>query len=396
MTDRHAHGRRRVAVTGLGVVSACGTGADAFWEGLFREPPAGHRELTDWDPSPWMEPRDIRHTDRFTQFAVAAADMAWTDAGLKEAEVDRDRCGVVVATALAGVGTFERQAVTHHERGARRVSPFLVPMIMANAAAATVAIHAGLRGPCESIETACAAGTHAIAHAARMIADGTCDVVLAGGTEAAITPTIVAGFTTMRALSPSGRTRPFDAARDGFVIAEGAAVLTLEDWDTAVARGASIHGEVLGAGSTADAHDITVPSQDGVHAARCIRLALADAGLRPEDVRQINAHGTGTVLNDTAESTAVRAVFDDCPPMTSTKGATGHAFGAGGALEAVAVLLSMRHGVIPPTLGLTERDPDLDVDVVTGEGRPWDPGPAITSSFGFGGHNGVLVLGHHE
>ncbi|MGP3924245.1 beta-ketoacyl-[acyl-carrier-protein] synthase family protein [Streptomyces sp. 8N616] len=382
---------RRVAVTGLGVVSACGMGAESFWEGLFQEPPPGHRELTDWDPSPWMETREARHTDRFTQFAVAAADMAYRDSGLTE--VEAERCGVIVATALAGVSTFERQSIVHHERGARRVSPFLVPMIMANAAAATVAMHQGWRGPCESLETACAASTHAIGHAARMIADGTCDAVLAGGTEAAITPAIVAGFTNMRALSPSGRTRPFDAERDGFAIAEGAAVLLLESWDAAVERGATLYGEVLGSGSTADAHDITMPAPDGGEAARCIRLALADAGVRPEDVRQINAHGTGTLRNDEAETNAILSVFDDCPPVTSTKGATGHAFGAGGAMEAAAVLLSMRREAIPPTLGLTELDPRLGLDVVTGEGRKWQPGPTLTSSFGFGGHNGVLVLG---
>ncbi|KOG55064.1 beta-ketoacyl synthase [Streptomyces virginiae] len=385
------NGGRRVAVTGIGVVSACGTGAEAFWEGLFRTPPDGHRELTDWDPSPWMEVREARHTDRFTQFAVAAADMAHRDAGLTE--VDAERSGVVVATALAGVSTFERQSVIHHERGGRRVSPFLVPMMMANAAAATVAMRQGWRGPCESLETACAAATHAIGHAARMIADGTCDRVLAGGTEAAITPTIVAGFTNMRALSSTGRTRPFDAERDGFAIAEGAAVLVLEDWDTAVARGATLYGEVLGSASTADAHDITMPAPGGGDAARCIRLALEDAGVRPQDVRQINAHGTGTLRNDEAETNAILSVFEECPPVTSTKGATGHAFGAGGALEAVAVLLSMRHGRIPPTVGLTTVDPALAVDVVTGEGRTWQPGPALTQSFGFGGHNGVLVLG---
>ena len=384
-------GGRRVAVTGLGVVSACGTGVDAFWDGLFRPPPAGHRALPDWDPSPWLPRRDARHVDRFTQFAVAAAEEALEGSGFTAA--DPRRCGVVVATALAGVTTFEQQVLVRQERGARRVSPFVVPMMMANAAAATVATRHGWRGPCENLGTACAAGTHGIAHAARLIASGTCDAVLAGGAEAAITPTVVAGFTTMRALSPTGRTRPFDAGRDGFVIAEGAAVLLLEEWDSAVARGAPIRGEVLGAASTADAHDITAPAPDGGEAARCLRQALADAGTRPEDVRQLNAHGTGTRLNDAAEATAVRAVFADPPPVTSTKGATGHAFGAGGALEAVAVLLSMRHGVIPPTIGLDVLDPDAGLDVVTGAGRPWSPGPTVSSSFGFGGHNGCLVLG---
>ncbi|MBB2910233.1 3-oxoacyl-[acyl-carrier-protein] synthase II [Streptosporangium becharense] len=379
-------------MTGLGVVTADGDGHEVFWRSLFTPPPPGHRTMADWDPAPWLGPRETRVLDRFTQFAVAAADLALRDAGRPVS--DPTRSGVLVATALAGMATVERQAVALRERGERRVSPHFVPMFMPNAAPAAVSMRNGWRGPCETIQTACAAATHAIGRAAKLIANGECDLMLAGGTEAAATPLVVAGFTNMRALSSTRRLRPFDGERDGFVIAEGAALLVLEERDAATARGARIYGEVMGLGSTADAHDITAPRSDGAGAAECMRLALRDAGVEPAAVRQINAHGTGTLLNDAAEARAVSAVFGpETPPVTSTKGATGHAFGAGGALEAVAVLLSMRHRVIPPTIGLEKVDPEMSLDVVTGSGRAWAPGPALSNSFGFGGHNGCLVLG---
>jgi 3-oxoacyl-[acyl-carrier-protein] synthase II len=252
----------------------------------------------------------------------------------------------------------------------------------------------GWRGPCEATVTACAASTHAIANAARLIATGTCDAVMTGGSEAAITPTGVAGFGNMTALSASGHSRPYDAGRDGFVISEGGAVLVLEEWEMAQARGAHVYGEVLGGASTADAHHITAPSPDGSGAVRAMEQALADAGIAPGDVRQINGHGTSTPLNDAAEAAAITKVFGSPgPAVTSTKGVTGHALGAAGALEAVAVLLSMEHRLIPPTAGLVDLDPAITMDVVTGEPRPWEPGPALSNSFGFGGHNGCLVLG---
>jgi 3-oxoacyl-[acyl-carrier-protein] synthase II len=265
---------------------------------------------------------------------------------------------------------------------------------MPNAAAAAVSTRLRWHGPCETITTACAAGTHAIGHAARLVASGECDVVLAGGTEAAITPTVVAGFANMRALSRAGRTRPFDINRDGFAIAEGAAVLVLEDWDAAHRRGARIYGEILGSASTADAYDITKPDPNGTSVVNCIQKVLAAKGLDAAAIHQINAHGTGTALNDTVEAKAIRTVFNSHhPAVTSTKGATGHALGAAGALEAVAVLLSMYHQVIPPTLGLETPDTGCDLDLITGDGRPWHPAPALSFSFGFGGHNGVLALG---
>ena len=385
-------GGRRVAVTGIGVVASAGIGADAFWDGLLREPAPGPREIAGWDASDLFGPKEIRRVDRYTQFAVAAAEQALADAG--EIGTDPDRSGVLIGTGVGGLHTLEEQIVLRHEKGARRVSPFLVPMMMSNAAAATCSMRFGWRGPCEATVTACAAGTHAIGNAARLIATGTCDAVLTGGSEAAITPTGVAGFANMTALSNSGVSRPYDTNRDGFVIAEGAGVLVLEEWDHAVARGARIWGEIMGAASTADAHHITAPSPDGSGAVRCMELALADAGIAPGDIGHINGHGTSTPLNDAAEAEAITKVFGpDGPPVTSTKGVTGHALGAAGAIEAVAVLLSMDRKLIPPTAGLVDLDPDITIDVVRPEPRVWEPSPALSNSFGFGGHNGCLVLG---
>jgi 3-oxoacyl-[acyl-carrier-protein] synthase II len=382
---------RRVAVTGIGLVTPCGTGAEAFWEGLLGEPAAGTRRIDDWDPSPWFGPKEARRTDRFAQFAVAAAGMALDEAGPVAA--DPDRCGVLVATGVGGLATLEEQIVVRHEKGAKRVSPFLVPMMMGNAAAAAVSMRFGWRGPCEAIVTACAASTHAIGYAARLVALGVCDAALAGGSEAAITETGVAGFANMTALSPSGISRPFDVARDGFVMSEGAGVLVLEELEIARARGARVYGEVVGTASTADAHHITAPAPDGSGAVRCMELALGEADLEPGAIASINAHGTSTPLNDAAEAEAIRKVFGEPgPAVTSTKGVTGHALGAAGALEAAAVLLSFEHRLIPPTAGLTDLDPAIDLDVVRDEARPWEPGPSLSNSFGFGGHNGCLVL----
>ncbi|WP_087929866.1 beta-ketoacyl-[acyl-carrier-protein] synthase family protein [Streptomyces albireticuli] len=394
-TDRRrTAGRRRVVVTGLGVVLSPGTGTDALWRALLGPPPEGHRAVADWDPSPWLGQAEARHTDRFTQFAVAAAESAVADAG--HPRTAPDAAGVVLGTALAGVGTLERQALVRSERGDKRVSPFTVPMIMPNAAAAALSQRLARRGPCRTVTTACAAGTDAIGSAARLIAGGVCDSVLTGGTEAALSDTVVAAFRNMRALSSAGRTRPFDAGRDGFVIAEGAAVLLLEAYGTAAERGARVYAEVLGHASTADAHDITLPLPDGSAAARCMRLALRDAGLEPTAVGQVSAHGTGTRHGDLAEARALTAVFGpDGPPVTSAKGVTGHAFGASGAIEAVAAVLSMAHGLIPPVAGLATEDAGLggSLDLVRDAPRAWTAGPVLSNSFGFGGHNGCLVLG---
>ena len=386
--------RRRVAVTGLGVVATCGVGADAFWDGLCGPAPEGDRLVHDFDPTPHFEnPKEIRRSDRCTQFAIAAADMALEQAGALTAEPPRK--GVFIGTGIGGIQTLEDQILVMAEKGARRVSPFLVPMMMPNAAPAAVSMKHGFQGPAENTCTACAAGTHAVANAARLIAHGRCDVVLAGGSEAPFVDAAVAGFTNMTAFSSVGISRPFDAERDGFVMGEGAGVLCLEEWEMAEARGANILGEVLGGASTADAHHITAPSPGGVGAITCMRLALEEAEVDASQVRHVNAHGTSTPLNDMAEAVAMAEVFGaDGPKVTSTKGITGHALGAAGAIEAVAVVLAMQKGLIPPTAGHATPDPEMpDIDIVSGAPAPWEPGISMSNSFGFGGHNGSIVLG---
>jgi 3-oxoacyl-[acyl-carrier-protein] synthase II len=386
---------RRVAVTGIGVVAPCGIGSDAFWAGLLGEAEVGsERRVTDFDPEPWFENRkESRRTDRFAQFAFAAAAMALDEAG--DLKVDPVRAGVLIGTGVGGIATLEEQIQINYTKGSDRVSPFLVPMMMGNAAAAGVSMRYGFQGPCETTVTACAAGTHSIGNAARMVRDGRCDVVLAGGSEAGMTPTAIAGFGNMTALSTSGNSRPFDVRRDGFVMAEAAGVLVLEEWDRAVARGATIIGEIMGSANTADAHHITAPSPGGAGAINCMELALADAGITAADIVHINAHGTSTPKNDQAEAEAIAKLFGaPGPAITSTKGITGHALGGAGAIEAAAVLLAMRHGQIPPTAGYAEPDPDMPaIDLVVDGPRSWEPGPSLSNSFGFGGHNGTLVIG---
>lgn len=385
--------RRRVAVTGMGVVASCGIGTDAFWKGLCGDAPEGDRRVHDFDPSPHFDnPKEVRRSDRCTQFAIAAADMALEQAGTLTA--DSFRRGVFIGTGIGGIATLEEQILVRHEKGSRRVSPFMVPMMMPNAAPAAVSMRHGFQGPAENTCTACAAGTHALANAARLIAHGRCDVVLAGGSEAPFVETAIAGFTNMTAFSSVGISRPFDAERDGFVMGEGAGVMVLEEWDMAVERGATILAEILGGASTADAHHITAPSPGGIGAITCMRLALEEAGVEPDQVRHINAHGTSTPLNDMAEAFAMAEVFGpDGPLVTSTKGITGHALGAAGAIEAVAVVLAMNSKLIPPTAGYATADPEMPpINLVTGSPAPWEPGISMSNSFGFGGHNGSLVI----
>jgi 3-oxoacyl-[acyl-carrier-protein] synthase II len=387
---------RRVAITGLGVVAPCGLGKDAFWSGLLGPGLDGVGRATtidDWDPSPYYDsPKDSRRADGAEQFAIAAAIEAMAQAGTLTATPDR--IGTIFGTGVGGIHTLEEQIQIRLDKGERRVSPFLVPMMMANAAGAAVSMRFGLRGPNETICTACAAGTHALNYAARLISWGLADAVVAGGTEHAGTPTSLASFGNMTALSSTGTSRPFDAERDGFVMGEGAAVFVLEEWEMAVARGATVLGEILGGASNADAHHITAPSPGGVGAITCMKLALADAELEPGDIKQINAHGTSTPLNDAAEAAAITEVFGPgSVPVVSTKGVTGHALGAAGALEAAAVLLSMQHGVIPPTANTKVLGDEVQIDVVMGEPRPWEPGPTLSNNFGFGGHNGSIIIG---
>jgi 3-oxoacyl-[acyl-carrier-protein] synthase II len=388
---------RRVAVTGLGVVAPTGIGREDFWSGLLGPGITDRQSITidEWDPAPYFDnPKQARRTDRVEQFAVAAAAEAFEQAGGVDAiGVDRSRFGTIFATGVGGLHTIEEQVEIRLDKGDRRVSPFLVPMMMANASGASISMRYGLQGPNETICTACAAGTHAISYAARLIRWGVIDAVATGGSEAAATATALAGFGNMTALTSSGVSRPFDVDRDGFVLGEGAAVLVLEEWDHAERRGASILGEILGGASNADAHHITAPAPGGSGAISCMRLALDEAGIEPGDVRQVNAHGTSTPLNDAAEAAAITEVFGPRGvPVVSTKGVTGHALGAAGALEAAAALLSIGHELIPPTANTTTVDPEMTIDLVVGEPRSWTPGPVISNNFGFGGHNGSVII----
>jgi len=381
---------RRVAVTGLGAVTCCGVGVDALWDGLLHPSVVGGA-VRDFEPNDWFGPKEVRQLDRFAQLSMVSADMAVEAAG--DLAVDPAKAGVVFATGVGGFETLAGQVGVYNEKGPDRVSPRLVPMMMANAGAAGISMRLGWRGPSEVICTACAAGTHAIAAAARLVATGRCEVAVGGGSEASMHPVALAAFANMTALSTSGHSRPFDARRDGFVMTEGAAALVLEDYDRALSRGATIYAELAGAASTADAHHITAPSPDGSGAVACMELALADAGIGSADVGHINAHGTSTPLNDLAEARAISKVFGEPGPLvTSTKGVTGHGLAAAGAIEAVAGVLTIHHSTIPPTAGYEEPDPEITIQVVHGKPRPWEPRPVLSNSFGFGGHNGCLVL----
>jgi 3-oxoacyl-[acyl-carrier-protein] synthase II len=404
-------GRPRVAVTGLGVKSPAGNDIATFWETLL----AGRSmaaDITGFDPSglpvrfacevkgfdgvEYLGPKEVRRVDRNAQLGFAAAVDAFRDAG--ETGADPARCAVVAGVGIGGLATLEEQERVLIARGPSRVTPFLVPMMMPNATPAIVAMQLGWTGPNICVATACAAGTHAVGEGARLIRDGTSDVVLAGGAEAVVVPVAIAAFARMGALSsrhddPGAASRPFDVERDGFVIGEGAAFLVLERMDRALARGATIHGEILGYGRNADAYHITAPSPGGSGATACMQLALDDAGLAPSAIGHVNAHGTSTPLNDASEAEAITKVFSGSPPpVTSTKGVTGHLIAAAGAVEAVACVLAVRDGQAPPTANHERTDPDITLDVIAGSPRALT-GPALSNSFGFGGHNATLVVG---
>jgi 3-oxoacyl-[acyl-carrier-protein] synthase II len=412
MTEsRDARGRVRVAVTGLGVKTPAGTTLDAFWSRLLsgrstaatiqRYDPSELPvrigcEVPDFEPTDYLGPKEARRMDRVTQLGVAASADALADAG--DPGADPARCAVILGTGIGGLITLEEQLRVYVDKGAGRVSPFLVPMMMTNATAGTVAMRLGWTGPNLCISTACAASAHAIGEAARLIRDDVSDVVMTGGSESCMTPVAISAFARMTALSgrnddPEHASRPFDAARDGFVMGEGASALLLENWDRAVARGARIYGEVIGYGRNADAYHITAPSPGGEGAAACMQLAIDDAGLTPAAIGHINAHGTSTPLNDAAEAEAIRKVFgESTPPVTSTKGVTGHLVGAAGATEAVACLLAMRDALVPPTANLENIGEEIQLDVVAGEPRAVEAALALSNSFGFGGHNATLIF----
>lgn len=382
--------KRRVIVTGVGVIAATGIGAESFWKGLLVEPGIGPHEVRGWDPEPWIPRKESRRLDRFSQFALVAAAEALDQAG--DLTADRDRVSVSVATGIGGLASLEELIQGSYEPESR-VSPLLIPMMMCNAAAAAISIKYGFGGPVTTQVVACAAGAQAITDGVRAIQWGYADAALAGGAEAAVRRPTEAGFISAKALSPSGVARPFSVDRDGFVLGEGAAILVLEELEAARARGASILAEITGAASTADAHHITAPHPEGEGAERAIRLALKDAGLEPADVAYINAHGTGTGLNDQTEGNVIARIFGDGqPPVSSIKGTTGHALGASGAIEAATAVLAIERRQLPPNIGLTEQDPDIPLTRIVREPMDWTPGPVISNSFGFGGHNAVLVI----
>ena len=381
---------RRVAVVGLGALSCAGVGVDALWQALQKDTAPESKRLSPFNADHFGGPKELRRLDPFTLYGLMAADEAWRQSGLEGPLLD---AATVVTTGIGGLQTVLEQVRILNEKGPARVSPFMVPMMMPNAASAAVSMRFGLGGPCETVTTACAAGTHAIGNAARFVASGRSTFAVAGGAEAVMVQIAESGFRNMTALSNTEFSRPFDVERDGFVMGEGAGVLVLEEWEHAVARGANILAEVIGAASTADFYHITAPDPSGAGAIRCMETALSDAGITASDVSHVNAHGTSTPLNDLAESAAMRHVFaGEVPPVTSVKGHLGHSLAAAGALEGVVSVMSLRHQTIPPTAGTTVVDPAIGLDVVIGEPRRADLDIVMSNSFGFGGHNGTVLF----
>jgi 3-oxoacyl-[acyl-carrier-protein] synthase II len=382
--------KRRVVVTGVGAVAAPGIGMDDLWKGLNDQPGPAPRLIVDWDPEPWIPKRDSRRLDKFTQFALVATDEAFGQSGLPD--IDPNRVTVALATGIGGLESLE-QLVHASDMDEPRVSPFQVPMMMANAAAAAISIKYGFGGQVTTPVVACAAGSQSIVDGLRQIQWGYADAAVVGGAEAAARNTARTGFKAARALSPTGYARPFDIDRDGFVMGEGGAVLILEALEVAEARGATPIAEVLGGASTADAHHITAPHPEGDGAERAMRLALEDSRLSPSDIVYINAHGTGTELNDKTEGAVIYRIFgDDQPAVSSIKGSTGHGLGASGSIEAAIVVEAIRRRELPANIGLTNQDPEIPLHDIVREVRPWEPGPTLSNSFGFGGHNTVVAL----
>lgn len=413
---------RRVVVTGMGTVSPLGNDLPSTWASVIAGrsgvaaithfDTTGYRttigaEVKGFDPRQHFPPKDIRRLDPFVQYALVAAREAVSSARLPAHDLANGlstRTAVIIGSGIGGMSTVTEQVRVLFERGASKVSPFLIPMILPESASSMVAIEFGLRGPNMSVTSACATGANAIGEAAAMIRRGACDLALCGGSEAGVIPVSVAGFSAMRALSerndaPERASRPFDRDRDGFVVGEGAAILVLEELAHARARGATPVAELLGYGSTDDAFHITAPEENGAGAAACMRLALESAAIGPEDVNYINAHGTGTPLNDLMETRAIKTVFGSFAhsvPISSTKSVTGHLLGAAGALEAAFCILAMRQGIIPPTVNLDNPDPACDLDYVPHVARHAPLEIALSNSFGFGGHNVALIFGRAE
>ena len=395
--------KREIVVTGIGAVTPLGVGARTLherWTAGTSGIEDGEGACTEFEPTEHLSVKEVRRADRFTQFALIASDEAIHEAGWDgEAPYDPRRVGCIIGTGIGGIGTLTNSHQVLLEQGAHKVSPLSIPLMMGNAAAGAVTMRHKLHGPSFAPLSACAAGAHAIGEAVELIESGRADAVVAGGSEAALVPLSRAAFGALDAMSDTGISRPFDARRDGFVMGEGAAVLIIEDAEQARARGAHILAYVRGYGATSDAYHLTAPDKEGAGAAEAMRVALADAGLNPEDIVYINAHGTSTPLNDRAETLAIKAVLGDAAkniPVSSTKSAIGHLLGAAGAVEAVATILALRDRIAPPTLGWEEAEEGLDLDYVPGKARPLDidgkPAVGLSNAFGFGGHNAVLCL----
>lgn len=408
--------RRRVAVTGLGLVTPLGTGVEKNWENLCRGrsgirkiqrfdpadlPVKIGGEVIDFNPENYMERSDIRKNDLFIQYAIAGSRMAVEDAGIKTFTDFSDRSGVIIGVGIGGLPKIEEYHETLKGGGYRKVSPFFIPMVIGNLAGGKVSIEFGIRGPNYCTTSACASGAHAIGEAMRKIQSGEADVMIAGGTESTITPLAIAGFSVMKALAtryndePERASRPFEKNRDGFVIAEGAGIMILEELEFAKKRGAGIYAELIGYGLNSDAYHITAPAPDGEGFAKCMELCLQDAGVKKEEVDYINAHGTSTFYNDLYETRAIKKVFGEHAyklKVSSTKSMLGHPLGAAGGIEAVITVLTIKHGIIPPTINYDEPDPECDLNYVPNSAFKADIRIAISNSFGFGGTNACLMF----
>jgi len=407
----------KVVITGMGVITPLGNTLKEFWTAILEGksgvgplerfdaseyPVRIAGEIKDFDGSLYTEKKQLRRMDLSAQYAMGASSQAVQDSGLDLDSIDLDRCGVVIGSGIGGIGTFEKQHSLLESSGPGRVSPFFIPMMIIDMCAGLVSIQYGFRGPNYATVSACASSSHAIMDATRIIQRGEADVMIAGGTEATITPTSVAGFCKARALStrndePEKASRPFDIGRDGFVMGEGAAMLILESEKHAKARGARMYAEIVGAGMSGDAHHMTAPHPEGLGARRAMQLALDDSGLPPEKISYVNTHGTSTSLGDIAETSAIKHVLGDHAykiPINSTKSMIGHLLGAAGAIELVTCVMSIKDGVVHPTINLDNPDPQCDLDYVPNQKKNWEIEYAVSNSFGFGGHNVSLIVGH--
>ncbi|MDR1205253.1 MAG: beta-ketoacyl-ACP synthase II [Peptococcaceae bacterium] len=409
-------GKQRVVITGMGAVTPLGTGLDLYWDGLLRGRSGVRRithldaekyssqiagEVPDFNPEQYMDKKELRRTAKFTQFGLAAAEMAVKDADLDLDALDRDRCGVILGCGVGGIDATQDTCKIFEEKGPGRISPFFVPMMISNMVSGQTAIRFGFKGVNYTVVTACASGTNGVGEAFHRIQRGDVDLILTGGTEASITGVGLGGFCSMKALSlrndqPERASRPFDRDRDGFVIGEGAGVLVLESLEHARRRGARIYAEVLGYGATCDAYHMTAPDPEGNGAARAMEMAIREAGLDPCDINYINAHGTSTDLNDKTETMAIKRVFGDYAyrvAISSTKSMTGHLLGAAGGIEAIAAAKSVQEDRVAPTINYENQDPECDLDYVPNHSRELRVNYAISNTFGFGGHNAVILLG---